>query len=150
MDESMKLIVSFLLGVFATVLGAVLSDRLTTRRELYFFYSRVQSLLYRLIELNQISSTRDDISAQSLHYTCSKLWYLIPEKEDAIRIRSAIFDFIKGGNQLEKIKTEKRMLDLYQWLKLQETKNRQHFGFATKQHSIVRSRCERRWQHWIA
>ena len=111
------IVIGAILGFLGAVYGGIIAENRQRKKELRHAYSWVSSLLYRLIDQEDVDGVKISITAQELHYTFNKLWYLIPETENDLNVREAIFRFIKGGDQLPELKDDEQINALHQWLK---------------------------------
>ena len=123
MDKLLGPAMGFAFGVTATIIGIIVTDKMTTKREQISFYGWIESLLYRLIEKKEFKKVEEDLCATELHYTFNKLWTRIPEKVrikkgvKKLPIRNLIFKLIKGGGNLKEVVDDKDIHKLNEWLK---------------------------------
>ncbi len=120
-------IVSIISGIIGGFLGSILSIYLNRKQEIKYFYSRIDALLYKWIEIGDIKQVRGDLNNPEIHYILDKLWMWIPEKKNDIEVRKLIYMFIKNGDKLEEYKdsNEQMMCDFKQlekWLRKNATK----------------------------
>ena len=111
------ILIGSVLGFLGAVLGGILAENRQRKKELQEAYSWVSSLLYRLIDLEDVDGVTVSITARELHYTFNKFWYLVPETENGLNVREAIFRFLKGGKHLQKLKDDEQIKELHRWLK---------------------------------
>ena len=110
--------IGIIIGFLGAILGGIIIEKRKEKRELKEFYSWVALLLETLKEDSGIQMVKDDLTAQTLHYTFNRLWSRIPFSDRNLKVRQLIFDFLKGGEKLEEIKEDKdgKFNKLFKWL----------------------------------
>jgi hypothetical protein len=76
----------------------------------------VGSLLYRLLEREELEKVKVDLTTQNLHYTFNRLWTQVPQKDKELEVRTLIFRFLKGCGELDKIIEDRKFSELRDWL----------------------------------
>lgn len=104
------------LGFLGAVIGGYISENRSRKKEIKELYSWINSLMYRLFEMDEIHKVKDSLTAQTLHYSFNRLWAYIPRKKGNLEVRQLTFKFLKGGSEIEKFKKDENMYQLYQWL----------------------------------
>jgi hypothetical protein len=111
------ILIGSFLGFLLAILGGILTENRQRKKELREAYSWVSSLLYRFLDKEQIKEVKDSLTAPALHYTFNKFWYLVPEKDNKLNVREAIFRFITGGDHLPELQDDSQIEELHRWLK---------------------------------
>lgn len=109
-------LIGAVIGFSGAIMGAIIAENRKAKRELKEFYSWVGSLLYRLLEREELERVKVDLTTQTLHYTFNRLWTQVPQKDKELEVRSLIFRFLKGGGELDKIIEDRKFSKLRDWL----------------------------------
>lgn len=124
MDENFLTLLGAIIGFSGAILGVIITEYLRNQNELKEFYSWLAYLLAIFQDKGEDGKTevKKELTAQTLHYIFSKLWIRIPkkvrisEKDSELEVRDLIYQFLKGGDRLDIIKTDRRFTYLREWL----------------------------------
>ncbi len=104
------------IGFMGAVYGAIIAENRRRKKELSEFYSWVYSLLEILLKMEEIEEVKVNLTAPGLHYSFHKLWSQIPEKEEGLKIREPMYQFLKGGGKLDEVMENNNLEGLRDWL----------------------------------